>query len=186
MNYNKDELQKCFVNYRDVLSGSRIPLWDELPKIDLYMDQVIEIVNDYISVFKSFSDSASITPTMINNYVKHKIMPAPAKKKYSKIHLAYIIMICILKQTLNISTIQKLLPCDIAEEDVKKTYDSFVKNQDKAFAYVLQEVEKAAKPVLGSDTEDSEEVGGLVMQVASSANILKCITENVIGLLPKN
>ncbi|MDD6214602.1 MAG: DUF1836 domain-containing protein [Firmicutes bacterium] len=186
MDYNKDELQKCFINYRDFLSTSRIPLWDELPKIDLYMDQVIEIINDYISVFKNFNDSATITPTMINNYVKHKIMPAPAKKKYSKIHLAYIIMICVLKQTLNISTIQKLLPCDVTEEEAKKTYDSFVKNQYKAFAYVLQEVEKAAKPVFESNSEDSEKINSIVMQVAASANILKCITENVIGLMPKN
>ena len=57
--------------------GIKVPEWEEIVGIGLYMDQVTALVNQYLS-------TTEVTPAMINNYVKLKIMPAPAKKKYSR------------------------------------------------------------------------------------------------------
>lgn len=170
-------IQEC----QTLLSGYHMPQWEELPSIDLYMDQVIELVNRYLDIYRSFQgENFEITRPMINNYVKLNMMPAPEKKKYSKIHLAYILVICTLKQTLNISTIRKILPTGISDDEVKKTYTSFVQNQEKAFNYVHIQLENAANPILKTEDGNPQRLNDLIMQVASSANILKCLTEKII------
>ena len=117
MEYSKSNATKCLEECKRLLEKGILPSWDELPDIDLYMDQVIEIVNKYFSNIELFyGEHNEITRPMINNYVKLNIMPAPIKKKYSRLHLVYIIVICTLKQSLNMNTIQKLLPADISEE----------------------------------------------------------------------
>ena len=59
----------------------KLPHWEDLPEIDLYMDQVIALMEKYLSDLTTQDDSKLITPSMINNYVKLNIIPAPTKKK---------------------------------------------------------------------------------------------------------
>ncbi len=180
MNYENLTALKCFEECKKLLEKNTLPDWDELPTIDLYMDQVIELVNRYLQGLELFSESSEITRPMINNYVKLKMMPAPVKKKYGRIHLAYIIVICTLKQTLNISTIQKLLPIEISEEEVKYIYNSFVKNQKTAFGYIWEQADKIAVPILTTEKDNPQRIDDLILQVALSANVLKCLTEKVV------
>ena len=79
----------------------KLPYWEELPNLDLYMDQVIVLMENYFSQYME-PDTKIITPSMINNYVKLGMMPAPVKKKYSKTHVAYLIIICSLKLSLTL------------------------------------------------------------------------------------
>ena len=106
-------------------------------------------------------------------------MPAPEKKRYSKVHLAYLIIICFLKQTLSMDTIKKIIPVGIETDEVKKIYSSFVENQHKAFSYVLDNVKKVAAPILGQDSE--KRMTDLVIQVSIASNICKILTENIIN-----
>ena len=57
-----------------------IPRWNELPEIDLYLDQVVNYLEKYLGILNVNRDEKIITKTMINNYVKLGIMPAPEKK----------------------------------------------------------------------------------------------------------
>ena len=108
---------------------------------------------------------------MINNYVKLKTIPAPVKKRYSKIHLAYLLIVCTLKQTLDMSTIQKIVPVGLTEDEIKRVYTSFARNQKKAFDYVSESIKSLAAPILG-DGNTSEDIGDVIMQVSASANFL--------------
>lgn len=153
-----------------------LPEWEALPEIELYMDQVITLLSRYLTVL---GDGKVITQPMINNYVKLGIMPAPEKKRYSKVHLAYLIIICFLKQTLSMDTIKKIIPVGIETDEVKKIYSSFVENQHKAFSYVLDNVKKVAAPILGEDSE--KRMTDLVIQVSIASNICKILTENIIN-----
>lgn len=97
-----------------------LPIWDELPDFELYMDQVISLVGKYLDLFPHDENSDPIvTPSTINNYVRMKIMPAPVKKRYTRVHLAYLIIICTLKQSLNISVVSKIIPMNISEDEVR-------------------------------------------------------------------
>ena len=69
---------------------------EDIPEIDLYMDQVIQLFESKLGDSKRNPDDKLMTKTMINNYVKNHLIDAPVKKKYSKIQCAKIFVICIL------------------------------------------------------------------------------------------
>ena len=180
MKYTKITANKCLEECKRVLANGYLPSWDELPEFDLYMDQVIEIVNKYLSNLEIFyGEGSEITRPMINNYVKLNLMPAPQKKKYSRIHLVYIIVICTLKQSLNMNSNQKLLPTDITEEEVINIYSLFVKNQKTSFSFVAKQADKIASPILSDENADPIRINDIIMQIAFSANIYKCLTEKI-------
>ena len=81
----------------------------EFPNIDLYMDQVLTFMNQKLEWSKRHDDDKIMTKTMINNYAKNHLLPAPEKKKYSKEHIIVLIFIYYYKGILSIGDIQKLL-----------------------------------------------------------------------------
>lgn len=82
---------------------------DEIPSIDLYMDQVTTFMEEHLNDAKRYSDDKILTKTMINNYAKNDLLPPPVKKKYSKDHMIMLIFIYYFKNILPISDIQSLL-----------------------------------------------------------------------------
>ena len=82
---------------------------EDIPDIELYMDQVTTFMNQHFSNSKRFKDDKILTKTMINNYTKNKLMPPPVKKKYSKNQIYLLIYIYYFKNFLSIGDIQKLL-----------------------------------------------------------------------------
>ena len=115
----------------------KLPYWDELPEIDLYMDQVIALMDKYLSFHKTDEKTTIVTHSMINNYVKLGIMPAPKKKKYSREHMAYLIIICTLKQALPISDIKSLVERRVAKTSIEETLNFFSVYYDSVFNTVL-------------------------------------------------
>lgn len=85
-----------------------IPL-DEIPNIDLYMDQVTTFMEKGLSPTKRYEEDKILTKTMINNYAKNNLLPPPEKKKYTKEHVLTLIFIYYFKNILSISDIQSIL-----------------------------------------------------------------------------
>ena len=71
----------------------KLPRYNELPDFELYMDQVISVMEKYLSLYLPIVGGKIITPSIINNYVKLKIIPAPKAKKYSKVIKSLILMV---------------------------------------------------------------------------------------------
>lgn len=82
---------------------------EELPDIDLYMDQVTTFMDARLGRHKRFADDKVLTKTMINNYAKNDLLPPPVKKKYSREHMLLLTFIYYFKSFLSISDIQNLL-----------------------------------------------------------------------------
>lgn len=113
---------------QETIMKIHIPRWNELPEIDLYLDQVVNYIEKYLGQYNVNKEDKIITKTMINNYVKLGIMPAPEKKKYSRSHMAYLIVICVLKQIYSISDIGKLIALTIQHFELSKAYNRFCAN----------------------------------------------------------
>ncbi len=101
------------------------PRWDEMPDIPLYMDQVLAFLEKRIALFEQPEESRLITSTMINNYVKQKLIPAPVQKKYEREHLTRLLMICILKGSFSIAEIQAMLTYVLRYYDMQQVYAIF-------------------------------------------------------------
>ncbi|MBQ8802039.1 MAG: DUF1836 domain-containing protein [Tyzzerella sp.] len=81
----------------------------DIPNIDLYMDQVTSFMEKQLKSTKRYEDDKILTKTMINNYAKNDLLPAPNKKKYSKEHLLLLIFIYYFKNILSMKDIEMLL-----------------------------------------------------------------------------
>ena len=66
---------------------------DDIPDIELYMDQVTTFMEAQLAHSKRYKDDKILTKTMINNYAKNRLLPSPDKKKYSKEHMLLLIYI---------------------------------------------------------------------------------------------
>lgn len=137
---------------KEDIENFHMPRWEELPEIDLYLDQVVSFIDKYLLYYLDDESSKKdekkeqnvLTKTMINNYVKQKIIEAPVKKKYNRNNMAYLFVICILKQCYSINDIGNLIKytlettplelaynrfCDVLESAIKCTFS------DKKFIY---------------------------------------------------
>lgn len=118
------------VNNRKIdVTNLHIPRWNELPNIDLFLEQVVVLINNTLKPYIFFGENNKeenelLTKTMINNYVKHGIIEAPIKKQYSKSQVAKLFAICILKQVYSMEDIKKLLAMALKSE-IQVAYDKF-------------------------------------------------------------
>ena len=82
---------------------------EDIPNIDLYMDQITTFMDSQLEASKRHADDKILTKTMINNYAKNNLLPPPVKKKYSKEHLLIMIFIYYFKNFLSIKDIETML-----------------------------------------------------------------------------
>lgn len=114
--------------------------WDNLPDIELYMDQVIAYLNKLLKPQLRGEDSSLITPSMINNYVKNGHIAPPEKKKYKKEQLAALYMICSIKQNLMINDAVVLLDTLIGAGSCESVYTRFIEMQQAAFTETSEKI----------------------------------------------
>ena len=148
---------------QEMIMKIHIPRWNELPEIDLYLDQVVNYIEKYLGQYTVNKEDKIITKTMINNYVKQGIMPAPEKKKYSRSHIAYLIVICVLKQVYSISDIGKLISLTIQYFELSKAYNRFCANLEVSIKNVFTRKEF---PNVEKMTEEQYLLKNVVQSVA--------------------
>ncbi len=147
------------------------------------MDQVISLVSRFLDLFPhTQSNDPIITPSTINNYVRMKIMPAPIKKKYTRIHLAYLIMICTLKQSLSISVVSRIIPMGIPEDEVRDIYNDFVMRHRSLCRLCTEQVRQLAVDVYDPNRKDDGAVKHLVVESAIYSHLYKLLTEKIVAL----
>lgn len=91
---------------------------DSIPNLDLYMDQVITLFEEKLGHTKRFEGDKLLTKTMINNYIKDKLLMPAVKKKYTKEHVLLMILLYDLKQILTIGDIKSLFGTIIKNGEV--------------------------------------------------------------------
>ena len=82
---------------------------DEIPQIDLYMDQVTTFMEKHLGELKRYPEDKVLTKTMINNYAKNNLLPSPVRKKYTQEHILLLVFIYYFKNFLSIKDIETML-----------------------------------------------------------------------------
>ena len=101
------------------------PKWEEIPNINLYLDQVLLYVNQ-ICPPASPDKEKGLTASMVNNYVKHGYLPKPDKKKYQRKQIARLIAITTLKSVFSIQEIAQTLNTLHTDTNSEELYNAFV------------------------------------------------------------
>ena len=167
-------MQALLAEWTDGMSRANLPDWNSLPQLELYMDQVIILLTEYLSPLCRGGEEKAITASIINNYVRMHVMPPPRKKKYGRVHLACLVIICVLKQSLSISCIQRMLPRDQDEEAVHQLYDDFVREYRAASHAFVQNVQSPESSLLPQGG------GSLTTSTAVFATLAKALTEYLL------
>ncbi|MBQ5765735.1 MAG: DUF1836 domain-containing protein [Clostridia bacterium] len=185
MNFDQELLlEQGYTEICEKLASHRLPRWEALPDIELYMDQVVAVMEKALSIYNTESeDNRIITPSIINNYVKLKIIPAPVKKRYNKEHLAYLVMICILKQTLAISSIVKMINLQLEKKSIKQLYNEFCTIYENVIPFVSMEDTRDADITDSEELpEDSDDINAFILKSAILSTAGKFICEGVLAL----
>lgn len=145
-----DEARDELVHTMTTLHISRI---DEMPRIELYLDQLLSIISTELAPFYG-SDEKIVTGSMVNNYVKQHVIPAPTRRRYTRHHLASLIIVCALKRVLSIAQVSQLIGlCEESHFELADIYDTLAYAFEQAIAVRFANVE--SKEPNEADTQDS-------------------------------
>ncbi|MBN1069615.1 MULTISPECIES: DUF1836 domain-containing protein [Clostridium] len=137
-------MTKDILNIMENLNLDKKINLEDIPELDLYMDQVIQLFENKLSVLKRKEDDKVLTKTMINNYAKAKLLMSIKNKKYSKEHLILMSLIYDLKGALSIN-------------DIKLTLDNIVKKYENNEEYDLRSLYKTYLDMNSQDVNEFKE-----------------------------
>ena len=181
MHYDRERVVQRMRKWESYLNEHALPKWEELPALELYMDQVVALINSYLGFLpKEVGMDAVVTSAAVNNYVRKKIMPPPVKKRYSRVHLAYLLMICSLKQSVSISYVQQMIPVTLSEETVRTVYDQFVEQHRRTTLYFVEQVNRITPAILAEDKTDDQRLSNVVTAFAVVAGLSRMATEKLL------
>ena len=175
MSNTSEDIQK----WCQALASYHLPRWDELPDMELYMDQVVTLIEKHIR-FLANNDDKLITSAMINNYVKLGLMPKPEKKRYERTHLAYLIVITLLKQILTITEVKDGILLQSRICGTRGAYDLFCQELEHALRRIASTAQLIQDPAILVDDDLSPE--NLAVKMVSNAYAYKLLTEKILSL----
>ena len=106
----------------------------EMPRIELYLDQLLTLVSQELE-FMEVPGETLVTGSMVNNYVKQGVIPAPHKKRYTRRHVAALLFVCALKRVFSIAQVTTLAAMIWTSElDLESLYDRSCEALERALA----------------------------------------------------
>jgi DNA-binding transcriptional MerR regulator len=150
---------------------------EEIPRIDLYMDQVIQLFENKFAETKRNDDEKILTKTMINNYAKGKLIFPIQNKKYSKEHLILISLIYQLKGALSINDINVMLNGinkRVVKEDIEldSFYTSYLNLSSKNVEEFKEDINARVRDVNEETTEIKEGHSEYLQQVLMISSLV--------------
>lgn len=195
MNIESDRMLESIL---DSLSKMEYVKSSKIPNIDLYMDQVLTFMNGHLENVKRYESDKVMTKTMINNYAKNHLLPAPEKKKYTKEHIMVLMFIYYFKNILSIGDIQSILnPLtdryfatgkDLNLEKIYEEVFSLEKGQIEQLKETLtKDYERAGNTFTKEAEEDKEflQLFSFICMLSYDIYIRKQIIEKIVDTMPK-
>ena len=186
---------------RKGLDHFKLPRWEDLPSIDLYLDQVLSLLDEYLGEYMEVDGKKIMTKTMINNYTKNDLLPSPNKKKYTNEHILLLIYIYYLKNVLSINDIQKIINpltnsffdndnSSISLEEIyNKTFQAQTGQIDSIIKDILKKYHQASKSYEDVDLEGEDKeflnMFSFLCLLSFDIYIKKTIIEKIIDSSPQ-
>ena len=173
-----ENINKSIENWLNELDNFSFKKYEELPDIDLYMDQLITYMEKQLYVFQTSTLDKQITPSMINNYVKGEVLKAPISKKYNREHLALIEEICTLKQVLTIAEVKQIE--DERYKEGASNMDVFDGFNDYNNEMLDKAINDAKEKLANIEENNKDELINMAMKLALQANAYITIAKRVL------
>ena len=166
--------------------------YDELPKYDLFLSQVIDFLND-----KFVEDK--YTNNIVQNYIKSEVISKPEdgkKRGYTKIHLVQLILLSYMRPILTTEEIKKVFSLAFNEindrtDDIidwETAYKIFFETQGESFDKYLEatainddKLDSIIKELkLDDKNENSIRTFIIVMSLIAHASAIKKLVQKIV------
>jgi hypothetical protein len=176
----KDEVRKLA---KDMSVPDQVKI-EDIPKIELYMEQLLSFLNENLQFFKRYPDDGMLTKSMINNYSKNKISPRPRNKLYRKLHIMTYALIYQFKQLISLNDM-KVFTSKIAHTaELEQTYRVFLNEQKETFENLPELAERIIRKIEELKIDDQKLILPILLaQVLTKAQAEILFAEKMIDLL---
>lgn len=161
------------------LKELKLPRYKDLPDFGIYSEQLVEIVNKALEAM--FDKDNKLTKSMVNNYVKHKIMPSPIKKRYFRNHIVYCIVITVFKNNLSIAEIDGGILHELKKSSIEESYNYFCDKIESVMRLIINILDKQDDPdtkMTATIDVDLDKRNGLTLAIVSVCT--KVITQKLL------
>lgn len=161
------------------LKELKLPRYKDLPDFGIYSEQLVEIVNKALEAM--FDKDNKLTKSMVNNYVKHKIMPSPIKKRYFRNHIVYCIVITVFKNNLSIAEIDGGILHELKKSSIEESYNYFCDKIESVMRLIIDILDKQDDPdtkMTATIDVDLDKRNGLTLAIVSVCT--KVITQKLL------
>lgn len=190
-------VKKIDTNYitevAEEMSNSTMVGYDDLPKYDLFLSQVIDFLND-----KFIEDK--YTNNIVQNYIKSEVISKPEdgkKRGYTKIHLVQLVLLSYMRPVLTTEEIKKVF--SLAFNEINDRSDDIISWEDayKIFSETQSESFKdfLSKPAvnegkldsiiselkLNEKDENSIRTFVIVMSLIAQASAIKKLVQKIVN-----
>lgn len=160
---------------------------DLIPRLDLYMDQILTLFEEGLSENKRNPDEKIITKTMVNNYSKEKLILPVKGKKYSRTQILQLLCILNLKQNLSLADIKPLIACE-DEEDLQACEESLEEAYEKSVLIkedLKDRMQDLLREMLGDDIslKNKQDALTLALAMSSASTYLRHVCEEIVDIV---
>lgn len=137
------------------MSKSSMISYDDLPKYDLFLSQVIDFLND-----KFVEDK--YTNNIVQNYIKSEVITKPEdgkKRGYTKIHLVQLVLLSYMRPVLTTEEIKKVF--SLAFNEINDRSDDII-SWEKAYKIFAETQKESFKEYLTSSVLDEEKLNDII------------------------
>lgn len=103
------------------LATFKLVSWAELPAVPIYMDQLLQLVNQRLAPL----GLPAVTKTMVNSYVKQHFFSRPVGHQYNRNQLVAVLVVTILKQDFSLTTISRAILAIRESRFIEQRYGEF-------------------------------------------------------------
>ena len=146
------------------IRGFRLPRYAEIPTVGLYLEQTIKYINTFLSPLGCLE----LTSSMVSNYVKKGLIPAPVRKQYYPEQICYLFFVALAKNLTSIETIDLLISVQRSTYSLPMSYDYMCEELENMLFYFF-DLKDAPEDVGETESDEKNLLRGLIM---SAANVI--------------
>ena len=157
------------------IRGLRLPRYAEIPTVGLYLEQTIKYINSYLAPLGCLE----LTGSMVSNYVKKGLIPAPVKKQYFPEQICYLFFVALAKNLTSMENIDLLISVQRGTYTLPVAYDYMCGELENMLFYFFG-LKNRPEELGETESDEKNLLRGLIMSAANVIylnNYIECVRE---------
>ena len=154
----------------DSIKDFRLPRYNEIPNVGLYLEQATKYVGEYLAPLGEYT----LTPSMISNYVKKGLIANPVKKQYGREQIAYLFFIAVAKSVLSLDALTGFIKLQQQTYTLPKAYDYFVEELENLLMFTF-EIKDTMEMVGEDNTDEKRLLYTCIVAAVQKVYLEKCL-----------